>query len=70
MAQILELAHLVEQHGVAQMQIRRGRIETGLDPKRAAELQARFQLLRFEDFLRTAADQFEYFLHLHANFAP
>ena len=35
--QVLELAHLVEQHGVAQMQVGRGRIEAGLDAQRPAE---------------------------------
>ena len=34
MAEILELTHLVEQHGVADMQVRRRRIEAGLDAQR------------------------------------
>ena len=35
-AEALELAHLVDQHGVAEMQIGRGRIETRLDAQRLA----------------------------------
>jgi hypothetical protein len=34
MAEILEVAQLVDQHGVAEMQIRRGRVEARLDPQR------------------------------------
>ena len=33
-AEVLELAHLVDQHGVAEVQIGSGRIETRLDPER------------------------------------
>ena len=57
--QVLELPHLVEQHGMAQVQVRRGRVETGLDAQRAAELEPGFQLLALEDFVGAAADQVE-----------
>ncbi len=33
MAELLEVAQLVEQHGVAQVQVRRGRVEPDLDPQ-------------------------------------
>ena len=59
MAEILELPHLVEQHGVADVQIGRGRIEAGLDAQRTAELEPRLELLGLEDFLGAAADGFE-----------
>ena len=57
MPQLLELAHLVEQHGVAEMQIRCGGIETGFHPQRHAGGQARFELLKLEDLLGTAANE-------------
>ena len=59
MAEVLELPHLVEQHRVAEMQIRRGRIESGLDPQRAAELEARLELLALDDLVGAAADESE-----------
>ncbi len=57
MAELLELAQLVQQHGVTQMQIRRGGIEAGLDPQRAPAFQALTQLLQFEDFIGATTDQ-------------
>ena len=36
MAELLELAHLINEHRMAQVQIRRGRIKTRLDAQRAA----------------------------------
>src|SRR5690606_24294711 len=36
MAVILAAAHLIEEHGMAEMQGRRGRVEAGRDPERAA----------------------------------
>jgi hypothetical protein len=42
---------------VAQVQIRRGGVETGLDPQRAAAFQAVAKLLGLEDFVGTATDQ-------------
>ena len=62
MAQILELAHLVQQHGVAEVQVGRGRIEAGLDAQRTASLQPRLELIKLEYFLGTAADNFEYII--------
>jgi hypothetical protein len=45
------LAHLVQQDRVAQVQVRRGRIETGLDPQRTAAFQALGQLLPLDDLV-------------------
>ena len=59
MAEVLELPHLVEQHRVAQVQVRRGRVEARLDPQRPAERQPALQLVALEDFVGAAADQFE-----------
>jgi len=44
---------------MAQMQVRRGRIETGLDAQRAVELQPRLQVFALDDFLGAATDQVE-----------
>ncbi len=43
MPELLELAHLVDQHRVAHVQIRRRRIESGLDDQRLAALQPNLQ---------------------------
>jgi hypothetical protein len=59
MPQILELAHLVEQHGVANVQVRRGRIEAGLDSQRSTQGQARLHLFDLENFFGTATDHVE-----------
>ena len=65
MAELLKLPQLVDQHRVAEMQIRRGRIETGLDPQRTAG----FELLDefgFDDQLVAAAlDDFQLFFDFH-----
>jgi hypothetical protein len=56
MAQILELAHLVEQHGMAQVKVGRGRVETGLDAQRAPS-RRRASSSSLDDFVGAAADQ-------------
>ena len=38
MAQVLEMFHLAQQNGVAQVQVGRGGIEAGFHPQRAAGL--------------------------------
>ena len=48
-AQHLELAQFVDQHGVAEVQIRRGRIETGLDHQRATGFQLFDQFAFYQD---------------------
>jgi hypothetical protein len=55
--EVLELPHLVEQHGVADVQVRRGRVEAGLDPQRAPDAQARLEFVGLEDFIGAATDQ-------------
>ena len=65
MTEILELAHLVEQHGMAEVQIRRGRIEAGLDAQRPAQPEARLQILTLDDFIGAATDQVERVVHVH-----
>ena len=57
MSQILELAHLVEQHRVSEMQVRRGRIEARLDAQGAAQGQPRRELVVFQDIDRAAVDE-------------
>ena len=46
MPQLLELGHLFDQHAVAQVQVRGGRVEAGLHPQRPPGLQARQQEVR------------------------
>jgi hypothetical protein len=41
------------------VQVGRGRVEAGLDPQRAAQLQAGGQFLALEDFVAAAGDQVE-----------
>jgi len=41
------------------LQVGRGRVEAGLDPQRAALLQAGGQFLALEDFVAAAGDQVE-----------
>jgi len=45
MAEFLKLSELVDQHGVPEMQIGRGGIETGLDPQRPAGFKPLHQFL-------------------------
>ena len=50
MPEILQLAHLIEHHRMAKMQIGRGRIEPELDPQMAASLKL-FLHFRLKDQL-------------------
>ena len=54
MAEILELPHLVDQHRVAEVQVRRGGVEAGLNPQRLAALQLAFELRGQQQVLRAA----------------
>ena len=57
MAQILKMFHLAQQHGVAQMQIRRGRIEARFHaqgPARLGRLQQAFAQVLFANDLDQA----------------
>ena len=55
-AQVLELAQLVDQYRVAQVQIRRGGVESGLYPQGPASGEALGELLLDEDLLGAAFD--------------
>ena len=44
---------------MADMQVRRGRVEAGFDAQRPAQLEAGLQLFALEDFIGATADQFE-----------
>ena len=57
MPQILKLAQLVEQHGMPQMQVRRGGIETGLDSQRSPFLELGHQRRLDQQLVRTALDE-------------
>ena len=57
MPQLLELAQLVDQHCVPEVQVRRGRIETGLDAQRLAALQLGHQFRLDKNFLCATLDQ-------------
>src|SRR5690606_6707438 len=57
MPQILELAQLVDQHGMPKVQVRRSRVETRLDTQRLTTLEL-FRQLRLDQYLfRTALDK-------------
>ena len=60
MAEVLKVFHLAQEHGVAQVQVRRGGVEAGLDAKLAARFggldEALAQVL-FADDLRHAFPQ-------------
>src|SRR5690606_13837754 len=58
-AEVLELAHLVQQHRVAQVQVGGGRVEPGLDPQRAPQLEPGLQLLALEDLVGAAGEQLQ-----------
>ena len=59
MPEVLELTHLVQQHRVAQVQIRRGGIESCLDPERTRFGEPRPQLLAPQQLLGAALDERE-----------
>ena len=56
MPELLELPHLVEQHGVPEMQVRRRRIETRLYAQRPAGSDACGEILFEENFLNAATE--------------
>ena len=67
MAEVLQLAHLVEHHRVAEVQVGRGRVEAELDAQRRAALFGARQFLREfgfdQEFVDTAFGDRERFLH-------
>ena len=57
MPQFLELAQLVNKDGVPQVQIRRSRVETRLDPQRLPALELLDQFGLDQYLFRTTLDQ-------------
>jgi hypothetical protein len=57
MAQILELPQLVDKYGMPEMQVRRGRIEPGLDPQGPSALQPVYQFGLDQDFFCATLQQ-------------
>jgi hypothetical protein len=57
MPQLLELAQLINKHGMTQVQIRSGRVKTSLDPQRLAALELLDQLGLDQQFFRTTFNQ-------------
>ena len=56
MSEILEMLHLAQDHGVAQVQIGRGRIQAELDPELAAALKLFDELVLDYQLLAAPAD--------------
>ncbi len=69
MPEVLELPHLVEQDGVPQVQIGRGRIEPGLDPQGPAGAELLEQLV-FTQHLVRAPHQLSQLLRNLAHLLP
>ncbi len=59
MAELLKLLHLLDQHRVTQVQIRRGRIEPGFDAQRPAPLELGDQFFFRQNLDGAALDDFE-----------
>ena len=57
--ELLELPHLVEQHGVPEMQIRSGGIEPRLHPKGLAPRELAAQVLFQDELVGATVDCFE-----------
>ncbi len=62
MPQLLELAHLVDEHRVADVQIRGRRVESGLDDQRPALLELRLEPVLGQHFIRAAGQFRDLFL--------
>ncbi len=63
MPELLKLAHLVDQHRVANMQIRRRRVEACLYDQRPALLELRQQPVLGQNLVRAAAKLRDLFLY-------
>ena len=61
-AKLLERTHLVDQHGMPEVQIRRGRIEAGFDAQGRTALQFAFELRGQQQLMRAARDLGHLFL--------
>ena len=58
-AQVLELAHLVQDDGVPEMQVRGRRIEPGLHAQRLAPGEFALQVFREDELVGAAADHLQ-----------
>ena len=69
MAELLKVAQLAHQHGVAQVQVGRGGVEAGLDAQRASGFAALFQALaqiaHADDLRRALLEQVHLFVYGH-----
>ena len=65
MPELLELAHLVQQHGVAQVQVRGGRVEPGLHAQRRATPELLDEVRGGEHFARATVQLCNLFLEIH-----
>ena len=61
MPQILKAAHFVEQHGMTQMQVRRGGVKSGFDSERTIQRKLVRELLFEQELAATALDDFQLF---------
>ena len=64
-AELLELAHLVEQHRVPEVQIRRGRVEARLDAQRHAAQQLLREVGAREHLVRATFELCDLLLEIH-----
>jgi hypothetical protein len=59
MTQILQLAHLIEQHRMPQMQVRCCGIKTCFNPQRAARSKSLYELLLYQQLVTTPLDNLQ-----------
>jgi hypothetical protein len=59
MPEVLQLAHFVEQHSMAKMQVRRSRIKTGFNPQRFPGLEFLLQFLFDQQLIAAAFDDLQ-----------
>ena len=64
MPQVLELAHLVDDNRVAEVQVRRRRIKTNLYPQGPTQPEALFQFFKLDNFLGATGDQTQRMLYI------
>ena len=66
MPELLELAHLVEQHRVPEVQVRGGRIEARLHAQRRAALELPGEVRLGQHLVGAAAQLSDLFLEIHS----
>ena len=69
MTEILQLAQLVDEHCVAQVQVWGSRIETGFDPLQAAAFELLDEFTFDEQLRRAALDHLELLFDIHVSLA-